>query len=69
VFDAGVVVECVNLRGEYYELAEAVFGALLVGGLEAIIPHLVLVEAFYVVAGIYRELGLDRLEGRGERVV
>jgi len=46
-----------------------VFGALLVGGLEAIIPHLVLVEAFYVVAGIYRELGLDKLEGRGERVV
>jgi len=39
VLDASVIIEYIDRMGEYHEQAEAVFDAILLGKLKAIIPH------------------------------
>ncbi len=64
VLDTSVIVEYVNKAGEYHEQAKIVFDAILQGKLEAVIPHPVLAETYYVVARMYRALKLEKPEER-----
>ena len=67
--DTSVVVEYVDERGELHEQAEAVFEAIIAGRLEAVVPHPVLAETYYVAARIYEALGLEGAEERAAELV
>ena len=54
--DTSVIVEYIDEEGEFHEEAEAVFLMLITGKLEAIIPHPILAETYYVSTKIYSEL-------------
>lgn len=57
--DTSVIIEYMNLKGEFHEQAEAVFSALLTGKLESILPHPILAETYYVAARLYQRLRME----------
>ena len=59
VIDTSVVMEYVDEAGDLHREAEALFHPILSGKLEAIIPHPILVEIYYVAARLYHELGIE----------
>lgn len=67
--DTSVIVEYIDEEGEYHEHAEAVFSAIISGRLEALIPHPILAETFYVAARLYRELGAGEPEATASKLV
>ncbi|ABL78874.1 PIN domain-containing protein [Thermofilum pendens] len=67
--DTSVIVEYIDARGDLHRQAELVFSALLSGRLEALIPHPVLAETYYVAARLYRALGAGDPEGTASRLV
>lgn len=67
--DTGVILEYVDQAGELHEQAEAVFSAILLGKLEAVIPHPVLAETYHVAARIYRELGVNTPEDTASKLI
>ena len=60
--DTSVIVEYIDEKGEYHEQAKAIFTTLITGKLEAIIPHPILAETYYVSARIYEKLGFKEPE-------
>jgi len=67
--DTSVIVEYIDLKGRYHRQARAIFESVLVGKLEAVIPHPVLAETYYVAARIYTVIGLpEPLRKAGELV-
>jgi hypothetical protein len=56
--DTSVIIEYIDKKSEFQDQAKAVFAALLNGTLEAVIPHPVLSETYYVTAKIYQKLGI-----------
>ncbi len=69
VLDTSVIIEYIDLKGSLHEQASAVFNAILEGRLNALIPHPVLAETFYVAARIYGYLGFTDSEQRAARLV
>ena len=69
VLDTSVIIEYVDESGEYHEQAKTVFNAVLQGRLEAIIPHPILAETYYVAARVYEALGLNEPMGRARKLV
>ena len=67
--DTSVIIEYIDENSKYRDQAKAVFSAILSGFLEALVPHPVLVEAFYVSARIYREVGLEDYMDRAVSLV
>mgnify|MGYP001773102485 CR=1 FL=1 len=67
--DTSVIVEYIDEEGEFHEQAEAVFSAILSGRLEAVVPHPVLAETYYVAARLYQELGVDGAEATAAELV
>jgi len=67
--DTSVIIEYIDEEGEYHEHAEAVFSAIMSGKLEALIPHPILAETFYVAARMYRELGAGEPEVTASKLV
>lgn len=59
VMDTGVIIEYVDLKGEFHEHARTVFSTLLTGNLENILPHPILAETYYVAARLYRKLRVE----------
>lgn len=57
VLDTSVIVEYIDLMGRYHRQAEAIFTGVLAGKLEAVIPHPVLAETYYVAARVYAASG------------
>jgi len=57
--DTGVIIEYIDLKGEFHEQAHAVFHALLMGKLENILLHPILAETYYVATKLYRKLKLE----------
>ncbi len=51
--DTGVLIEYLDLEGTLHRQAGEVFSALLAGRVEAILPHPVLAETYYVAARLY----------------
>lgn len=68
VLDTGVIIEYVDLKGSLHEQARAVFDAVVSGRLEALIPHPVLAETFYVAVRIYSSLGVRDPLARAARL-
>ena len=67
--DTSVIIEYVDRKGRFHEQAEAVFASVFRGELEAVVPHPVLAETYYVAARVYRALGLPDPEKRAEALV
>lgn len=59
VMDTSVIIEYVDLKGEFHEQAQTVFSALLMGKLENILPHPILAETYYVAARLYHKLKME----------
>lgn len=57
--DTNIIIEYIDKKGSLHEQAEAVFSALLTGKLEAVIPHPVLAETYYVATKLYDHLGVE----------
>ena len=57
--DTGVIIEYVDLKGEFHEQAQTVFSTLLTGKLENILPHPILAETYYVAARLYHKLRME----------
>ncbi len=57
--DTGVIIEFIDLKGKFHEQAAALLDSITKGQLEAILPHPVLTETFYVAAKIYAATGAD----------
>lgn len=69
VLDTRVIIEYIDEAGDFNEQARAIFSALLAGKLNAIIPHAVLTETYYVASKVYRRLGLKNPEYRASKLV
>lgn len=67
--DTGVVAEYIDLKGDFHEQAEAVFGKIAQGAIRALIPHAVLAETYYVSFRIYHVLGHKGPEQRARKLV
>jgi hypothetical protein len=57
--DTGVIIEYVDLKGEFHEQAQTVFSTLLTSKLENILPHPILAETYYVAARLYHKLRME----------
>ena len=57
--DTSVIIEYIDLKGEFHEQAHAVFSALLTGKLENMLLHPILAETYYVATKLYRKLKLE----------
>ena len=67
--DTSVIIEYVDEAGRFNEQAKAIFAALLAGKLNAVIPHPVLAETYYVAVRVYQRLGLKDPELRASKLV
>ena len=67
--DTSVIIKYIDEEGEYHEQAKAVFSAILSGKLEAIIPHPILVETYYVATRIYQKLEIEEPETTATKLV
>ena len=56
--DTSVIIEYIDKAAEFHDQANAVFTEILNGELEAIIPHPILSETYYITAKIYQKLGM-----------
>ncbi|MGB9713875.1 MAG: PIN domain-containing protein [Candidatus Bathyarchaeales archaeon] len=59
VMDTSVIIEYMDLKGDFHEQAEAVFSALLAGKLESLLPHPILAETYYVATRLYHKLRME----------
>ncbi|MEM2962838.1 MAG: PIN domain-containing protein [Candidatus Bathyarchaeia archaeon] len=55
--------------GGLHRETETLFNAFLTGKLEAIIPHPILVETYYVASRLYRQLGIPDPQGKSQRLI
>jgi predicted nucleic acid-binding protein len=67
--DTSVIIEYIDKDAEFQEQAKAVFTSLINGEFEAIIPHSILSEAYYVSARIYQKLGIVKPEAVSAELV
>ncbi|MFB3889111.1 MAG: PIN domain-containing protein [Candidatus Bathyarchaeia archaeon] len=58
VLDTSIIIEYIDKEAEFQDKAKAIFASLIRGELEAIVPHPILAEAYYVSAKIYRKIGM-----------
>ena len=54
--DTSIIIEYIDMEGEYHEGAELIFREILNGRIEAIVPHPILVETYYVAVKLYNKL-------------
>jgi predicted nucleic acid-binding protein len=62
VLDTSVIIEYIDKAAEFHDQARALFESLQKGDFEAIIPHTILSETYYVSAKIYQKLGIAKPE-------
>lgn len=67
--DTSIIIEYIDKNAEFQDQAKAVFGALLKGEFEAIIPHPTLAETYYVSTKIYQKLGITKPESLSEELL
>ena len=60
--DTSVIIEYIDKNAEFQGQARAIFTSLLNGEFEALIPHAILSETYYVSAKIYQKLGIANPE-------
>ena len=67
--DTGALIEYLDLEGTFHRQAGEVFSALLAGRIEAILPHPVLAETYYVAARLYEAMQLKDPQGLAGDVI
>lgn len=69
VIDTSVIIEYIDLKGELHEQAETIFSTLLTSRLEAIVPHPILAETYYVATRLYDRFRVEDPEDFASRLV
>ena len=69
VLDTSVIIEYIDKDSEFNDQATGVFASLKKGELEAIIPHPILSETYYVSAKIYQKLGIEKPQSLSAELV
>ena len=54
--DTSIIIEYIDMKGEYHEGAELIFREILNGRIEAVVPHPILAETYYVAVKLYEKL-------------
>jgi len=67
--DTSVIIEYIDLKGELHEQAEAIFSTLLTSRLEAIVPHPILAETYYVATRLYERLQIENPENLASKLI
>jgi predicted nucleic acid-binding protein len=67
--DTGVIVEYIDLGGNFHRQAEAIIESVLARKLLAVIAHPILAETYYVSLRVYEKLGMEKPEDRAEKLV
>jgi len=69
VIDTSVIIEYIDLKGKYHKQATSVFSAISSGKIQAIIPHPILTESYYVSSRIYQQLNIGNPEIRAQKLI
>ncbi len=67
--DTGVLIEYLDLEGALHQQASELFSALMSGWIEAILPHPVLAETYYVASRLYEGMQLQETEALADDVI
>ena len=67
--DTSVIIEYIDMKGELHEQAKIIFSALLTSKLEAILPHPILVETYYVAARLYQKLKIENPQNVASKLI
>ena len=67
--DTSVIIEYIDKAAEFHDQANLVFTAILNNEVEAIIPHQILAETYYVTAKIYQKLGIRKPQSLSDELV
>lgn len=67
--DTSVIIEYIDMRGEFHEQAKLVFSAVLANKLEAILSHPILAETYYVAARVYKKLNIENPQKTASRLI
>ncbi len=67
--DTSIIIEYIDKAAEFHDQANAVFTEILNGELEAVIPHPILAETYYVSARIYQKLGMKKPQSLSAELV
>lgn len=54
--DTSIIIEYIDMEGEYHKEAELIFREILNGRVEAVVPHPILAETYYVAVKLYDKL-------------
>ena len=67
--DTSVIIEYIDTKGELHEQAKIIFSALLTSKLEAILPHPILAETYYVAARLYQKLKIENPQNVASKLI
>ena len=67
--DTSIIIEYIDKAAEFHDQANAVFTEILNRKLEAIIPHPILTETYYVSAKIYQKLRIKKPQNQSAELV
>jgi predicted nucleic acid-binding protein len=67
--DTSVIIEYVDLSGEFHEQAQAIFAAVSTGKLENVLPHAILAETYYVVTKLYQKLQVENSQALAIKLI
>jgi len=69
VMDTSVIIEYIDLKGEFHEQAQTVFSAILTSKLENILPHPILAETYYVATKLYHKLQIENPQDVASKLI
>lgn len=67
--DTSVIIEYIDTKGELHEQAKIIFSALLTSKLEAILPHPILAETYYVATRLYQRLKIENPQNVASKLI
>ena len=67
--DTSVIIEYIDTKGELHEQAKIIFSALLTSKLEAILPHPILAETYYVATRLYQKLKIENPQNVASKLI
>lgn len=67
--DTSIIIEYIDTNGKLHEQAKLTFSALLTSKLEAILPHPILAETYYVAASLYDKLEIEKPQTLASKLI
>jgi predicted nucleic acid-binding protein len=67
--DASVIIEYIDLEGEFHEQAQTVFSVILTNRLESVLPHPILAETYYVAIELYHKFQIENPQDVASKLI